>query len=162
MPCFCYFAFREENNNNNNNKKQATKTKTKHEHFLLYSRSKHKAGVTRGHVDEFWFLTDPEDFNFLCHPEEPDKQLMTSPWTEDVFFNLPGLKAGFFKSDWKLLGPHTAVIETRNGKSSIDLQVRWHKRGLFGFSFLCFFGSSVCGQSDIVGQCVRVGLGRVC
>ena len=80
-------------------------------------------GETKGHVDEFWFLTDPEDFNFLCHPEEADKQLMTSAWSMEVFLGLPGLKPDFFKSSWKLLGPHTALVDTKNGRCSVDFQV---------------------------------------
>lgn len=131
-----------------------------------YLRSKKEEGETKGHVDEFWFLTDPEDFNFLCHPEEPDKQLMSSPWTTEIFLNLPGLKADFFKSDWKLLGPHTAVVETNNGKSSIDFQVGLNKGGRLECSCLCgsFPVDAVClcgGVFCVWMLCVATEGGRM-
>ncbi|XP_076466900.1 uncharacterized protein LOC143298096 isoform X2 [Babylonia areolata] len=85
-------------------------------------KSKKDDGTPKGQMDEFWFLTDPEYFNFLCHPEDPGRQLLESPWTEEVFLNLPGLKADLFKSPWKFLRPHKAVVETKHGKCSIDFQ----------------------------------------
>lgn len=79
-------------------------------------------GEVQGRVEEFWFLTDPEEMNFFCHPDDPDKQLLEMAWSMKDFTNLPGMHCEYFMSPWRLLRPHTGVLETKTGKCCIDFQ----------------------------------------
>ena len=40
-------------------------------------------------LDEFWFLTDPNDFNAFCHAAQPHWQLLEQPWSDEDFLTTP-------------------------------------------------------------------------
>ncbi|KAK7480271.1 hypothetical protein BaRGS_00028439 [Batillaria attramentaria] len=73
-------------------------------------------------VDEYWFLTDPEQFNIICHPPDPDQQLLHSPSTDDEFVQVPYLLPQYFQSPVRLLNSFSSVIELLSGKYCIDFQ----------------------------------------
>ncbi|PVD22292.1 hypothetical protein C0Q70_18101 [Pomacea canaliculata] len=79
-------------------------------------------GVLEAYVDEFWFLTNPDVMNCICHPDHAEYQLLTSPWTEKQFFSLPFYQKEYFSSGWKLLSPDSCVVEAKDGKCCISFQ----------------------------------------
>lgn len=71
--------------------------------------------------DEFYFLTDPEVMNYIYHPNDKEKQLLTEPWTQEKFYELPYFSNSYFSSGWKLISPLTGVIKSTSGWCLIDM-----------------------------------------
>ncbi|XP_025111833.1 hillarin-like isoform X2 [Pomacea canaliculata] len=71
--------------------------------------------------NEFYFLTDPEEMNYICHPYDKEKQLLTEPWTQEKFFESPHLYSPYFSSGWKLTNPFMCVIKSTTGWCLIDM-----------------------------------------
>ena len=71
-------------------------------------------------IEEFWFLADPDKAIYHIHARDPEKQLLTNPLTFNEFVNLPDLTETSLMSQWKLLKPHTARVETTDGVCTID------------------------------------------
>lgn len=77
-------------------------------------------GVLTSDNDEFYFLTDPEDMNYLCHPYDDEKQLLAKPWTREMFFTSPDFKQSYFSSGWKLHSPSSYVLKPDGGYTRIE------------------------------------------
>ncbi|XP_025113599.1 hillarin-like [Pomacea canaliculata] len=71
--------------------------------------------------NEFYFLTDPEEMIYFCHPYDEEKQLLTEPWTREKFVESPYLCEQYFSSGWKLTNPFTCVIKSTTGWCLIDM-----------------------------------------
>ncbi|XP_076455420.1 uncharacterized protein LOC143290002 [Babylonia areolata] len=70
-------------------------------------------------LDEFWFLTKPEDFNVFCHAKVPDWQLLSDPWTDQEFVDTPRFAEEYFRSDWELVTANTGVLVAKEGTCKI-------------------------------------------
>ncbi|KAK7488416.1 hypothetical protein BaRGS_00020390, partial [Batillaria attramentaria] len=70
-------------------------------------------------MDEFWFLTDPEDFNCFCFARERRWQLMPEPWTAEVYHGMPKFAQDYFTSDWELLSEYKSVLKADKGRCQI-------------------------------------------
>ncbi|XP_025111835.1 kyphoscoliosis peptidase-like [Pomacea canaliculata] len=79
------------------------------------------AGTTKHNFDEFYFLTDPEEMIYICHPYDKEKQLLTEPWTQEKFVESPHLRSPYFSSGWKLTNPLMCVIKSTTGWCLIDM-----------------------------------------
>nr|KAG5690438.1 hypothetical protein BaRGS_010065 [Batillaria attramentaria] len=85
-------------------------------------KAKGTGGTTVDRFDEYYFLTNPEELNSVCHAEDPSKQLLHTPWTMADFVKTPYLHKGYFKTPWKLLSAYGAVLEPLDGTVCIDFQ----------------------------------------
>ncbi|ELU10112.1 hypothetical protein CAPTEDRAFT_77697, partial [Capitella teleta] len=47
-------------------------------------------------LDEFYFLTNPEDMIYMHYPDEPEWQLLEDPLSVETFVELPVVKSHFF------------------------------------------------------------------
>ena len=72
-------------------------------------------------LDEFFFLTDPEEHIYMHYPDEEEWQLMEKPVTQEEFIGLPILKSQFFLYGLQLPANCQAVVETDTGKVEISL-----------------------------------------
>ena len=84
------------------------------------SRNTESSGHNVSRKNEFWFLTDPDKAIYSIHARDPEKQLLARPLTFDEFVNMPYHTTYSFESQWKLLKPHTARVETNDGVCTID------------------------------------------
>lgn len=74
-------------------------------------------------VDEFYFLTDAEDFNSFCHAKDSRWQLLNSPWSYDDFLNSPRFAEHYCQSKkWELLTENKGLLVAENGKCQIPFQ----------------------------------------
>ena len=73
-------------------------------------------------LDEFYFLTDPDDMLYMHFPDEPDWQLLDRPRTQEEFINLPVVKSHFFAYGLKFPSKMDAIIETDSGTVEITLK----------------------------------------
>ncbi|ESO95385.1 hypothetical protein LOTGIDRAFT_116904, partial [Lottia gigantea] len=60
--------------------------------------------------DEFYFLTDPEDYIYQHYPDEPSWQLLDIPLPFSEFLNLPVVKSPFFNYGLRFYSNYGATI----------------------------------------------------
>ena len=66
-------------------------------------------------LDEFFFLTDPEDMIYMHHPDDPAWQLLEKPRSREQYVSLPVIKSHFFLYGLKLPNNTEAVIDSPDG-----------------------------------------------
>lgn len=71
--------------------------------------------------DEFYFLTDPEDYIYQHYPDEPAWQLLEIPLPFSEFINLPVVKSPFFNYGLRFYSNYGATISTESGVIEIRL-----------------------------------------
>ncbi|THD26888.1 Protein KRI1 protein [Fasciola hepatica] len=72
-------------------------------------------------VDEFFFLTDPEQYIFHSFPDHKIWQLLRKPITLERFVRLPLLRSAFFNANLSLKKNYGDCLTTTNGQVSIKL-----------------------------------------
>ncbi|VEL08203.1 unnamed protein product [Protopolystoma xenopodis] len=70
-------------------------------------------------LDEFYFLTDPEQHIFEHFPDQKAWQLLRKPISLDRFVRLPLLKSPFFNADLSLYKNYAEQLVTKNGQKYI-------------------------------------------
>ena len=70
-------------------------------------------------LDEFYFLTDPEDIVYMHFPDDPEWQLLECPISLDQFIRLPVLKSHFFQYRIKIKSELRSVMESNSGKMEL-------------------------------------------
>ncbi|PVD32803.1 hypothetical protein C0Q70_08249 [Pomacea canaliculata] len=71
--------------------------------------------------DEFYFLTDPEDYVYQHYPDEPSWQLLEIPLPFSEFLNLPVVKSPFFNYGLRFYSNYGATLTTETGMVEIRL-----------------------------------------
>ncbi|KAK7116087.1 lim and transglutaminase domain protein ltd-1-like [Littorina saxatilis] len=87
-------------------------------------RQKEKAseGKTVNRQEDFWFLTDPDQFIYFCRAQRAEWQLLKSPWSMDKYLNVPYFSFNYFDSGFKLTSQHAAILHSEKGKCDISFQ----------------------------------------
>ena len=74
--------------------------------------------------NEYYFLTDPDEFIFQHRANDDDKQLLETPVTLDQFVDMPFVKSIFFNHGLQFNGPMTAVLYTdNNGNTEVKIRL---------------------------------------
>ena len=73
--------------------------------------------------DEYYFLTDPDEFIFQHRAKDDDKQLLKTPVTLDQFVDMPMVKSYFFTHGLQFDGPMAAVLHTDNN-GNVEVKIR--------------------------------------
>ncbi|XP_041348843.1 hillarin-like isoform X2 [Gigantopelta aegis] len=71
--------------------------------------------------DEFYFLTDPEDYIYQHYPDDPAWQLIEIPLPFSEFINLPVVKSPFFNYGLRFYSNYGATLTTETGMVEIRL-----------------------------------------
>ncbi|KAK6190125.1 hypothetical protein SNE40_002058 [Patella caerulea] len=71
--------------------------------------------------DEFYFLTDPEDYIYQHYPDDPAWQLLEIPLPFSEFLNLPVVKSPFFNYGLRFYSNYGATLNTSTGMAEIRL-----------------------------------------
>lgn len=82
--------------------------------------------------DEFYFLTDPEDYIYQHYPDDPSWQLIDIPLPFSEFINLPVVKSPFFNYGLRFYSNYGANLKTETGM----VEVRIISPKIFGFGCL--------------------------
>ena len=69
--------------------------------------------------DEFYFLTDPEDYIYQHYPDDSPWQLLEIPLPFSEFLNLPVVKSPFFNYGLRFYSNYGAVIHADSGNAEI-------------------------------------------
>ena len=73
-------------------------------------------------MDEFYFLTDPDEMIFMHYPDEPAWQLLSHPFSMEDFIGLPVVKSHFFQYGLKFTTSIDSVINTNTGLVDVLLK----------------------------------------
>lgn len=71
--------------------------------------------------DEFYFLTDPENYIYQHYPDDPSWQLMEIPLPFSEFLNLPVVKSPFFNYGLRFYSNYGATLKVVDGMVEIKL-----------------------------------------
>ena len=77
-------------------------------------------------AEDFYFLTDPDDFSVICHPDDFNWQLLDQPMSKKQFLNLPYFGSYYFMMDASILAPKSGFARAANGK--LDVEIGFPKR----------------------------------
>lgn len=72
-------------------------------------------------VNEFYFLTDPEQFVSNCFPEDPEWQLLKEPLTIDQYESVPYCKQTYFELDLKIISTYKCILDSEYGVCEIEI-----------------------------------------
>ena len=72
--------------------------------------------------NEFYFLTDPDEFIFKLRADDDEKQLLKQPVTLDQFVDMPFTWSPFFLLGLKFDEPTAAVLNT-DGRGNVEIRL---------------------------------------
>lgn len=72
-------------------------------------------------IKNYFFLTEPEEYNTWCRPDDREWQLLTTMVTMSEFSAFPYCTAEFFMMNMKVLAPKTGRVKARNGHTYIEI-----------------------------------------
>ncbi|XP_069137733.1 hillarin-like isoform X1 [Argopecten irradians] len=104
-----------------------------HEEFMPKGGS--KSFIVHSMVNEFFFLTDPDQFITKCFPNDERWQLLKTPFTKEAFESTPFLQPSFYELGLKLTSHKKCVVHSQHGKVSITIEMpeRSHNRLQFSY-----------------------------
>ena len=73
------------------------------------------------HIEEWYFLPDPDKFIYFCYPEQSDWQLLPEPWTLEKFVKTPLVTSFYLQSHWHLADTLESVVLAPSGKCCIQM-----------------------------------------
>ncbi|KAL4227458.1 hypothetical protein ACF0H5_012902 [Mactra antiquata] len=71
--------------------------------------------------NEYYFLTDPEDFIYIAFPKETKWQLISRQWTFQKFADVPHCRQYYFIEHMSVLSKLTSRVHTQNGMCVIEV-----------------------------------------
>ncbi|CAD5117098.1 unnamed protein product [Dimorphilus gyrociliatus] len=89
--------------------------------------AKNSSGDLTYEVDEFYFLTDPEDHIYQHLPDDPEWQLLEIPVSKIDFQSLPVVKSPFFNQSLTLTGVFSGLLTT-DQFGNVQVRLRSPKR----------------------------------
>ena len=104
-------------------------------------------GVFCYSLDEFFFLTDPEDLIYMHYPDDPKWQLLEKPIDMDRFSSMPVVKSTFFHYKLKFMRDCKSTLQTENGL--VDVLIR-----KYGHLDLVFNTRLEAGGERFMGHCI--------
>ncbi|XP_071170612.1 lim and transglutaminase domain protein ltd-1-like [Mytilus edulis] len=81
-------------------------------------------------VNEYYFLTDPEEFIFRCFPDEDMWQLLGKPHSIEKFLKLPVVSQAFFDHHLKISSRLNGIRKAKHGSCIISIK-RMDSRHIF-------------------------------
>ncbi|XP_060062785.1 hillarin-like [Ylistrum balloti] len=82
-----------------------------------------KSYIVHSMVNEFFFLTDPDQFITKCFPNDERWQLLRTPFTKEAFEATPFLQPSFYELGLKLTSHKKCVVQSRYGKVKIAIEM---------------------------------------
>ncbi|XP_046357148.2 uncharacterized protein LOC124135709 [Haliotis rufescens] len=87
--------------------------------------------------EDFFFLTDPENFVNFCRANSQPWQLLKEPWSEEQFVKAPYLTTEYFNSGLKLTSQQTCYLVAKNGKEAIRFEHAKDKNPSLSYDLFC-------------------------
>ncbi|KAL5005340.1 hypothetical protein ScPMuIL_018796 [Solemya velum] len=81
------------------------------------------AGTEIKTFNEYYFLTDPQEFVYFCFPDAPQWQLVNKPFTMDKFISVPYLRQGYFKHGLRVSSKFECINRDEDGICTVQIKV---------------------------------------
>lgn len=79
-------------------------------------------GVLKKAFKEYYIFPDPEEFIYLCHPNNDKWQFGKKPINRESFLELPYLFPTFFGLGLKMVSEKSCLLQSTNGEVIIEIQ----------------------------------------
>lgn len=79
-------------------------------------------GAVIQQLNEFFFLTDPDVFQYHCFPNDPLWQLVPKVISLEKFLSLPFLRQDFFENKLKLMSTSSCRLEATRGECDVVIK----------------------------------------
>ncbi|XP_069138465.1 hillarin-like [Argopecten irradians] len=118
--------------------------------FKFTEKSQQLSNFNKLAFSEYYTMTDPEEFKYLCFPFDPQWQLQKKPLSRKEFLDQPYLLPPFFGLGLKLITKHACVLEVNNGKALIEVEAKAKNSNLLYLWYDLSFGNnmSLLSESD--------------
>lgn len=73
-------------------------------------------------INEYYFLTDPDELIYRCFPDDDSWQLMGKPYSIERFLKLPLLSPAFFENHLKISSRVCGIRKAKNGSCTISIK----------------------------------------
>ncbi|KAL3866057.1 hypothetical protein ACJMK2_043398 [Sinanodonta woodiana] len=104
-------------------------------HYVIQGGEPSRQEKTLGkqQIEEFFFLTDPEQFVYFALPDKQEWQFLKKPWSVKKFADVPLCRPAFFK--YAVQVDSSGRVHTKHGECNFTLRSR---EGIY-FSYMLYY-----------------------
>ncbi|KAL3866265.1 hypothetical protein ACJMK2_043579 [Sinanodonta woodiana] len=99
-----------------------THTKVEEKGQAVRQKEQASSGETIRHLNEYYFLTDPEEFIFVAYPDDKKWQLIASPWSLSKFIDVPECEQNYFQQKLEITSRFSGRLNTVDGECEVAIQ----------------------------------------
>ena len=101
-------------------------------------------GFTVTHLNEYYFLTDPENLIYVAFPLESKWQLLGRTWLLEKFVSVPFCRKTYFESDVSIVSRFNGKLFAQDGYCEVELTVKDTKK--FHMDYELYFNHEESGK----------------
>lgn len=98
-----------------------TYTKVETKGKAVREKEQESSGTTIKHFNEYYFLTDPDNFIFVVWAKDPRWQLLKRPWSLQKFVDVPYCRNYFFLEKLNIQSKFSCRLKTKEGMCTVDV-----------------------------------------
>ncbi|KAK3599342.1 hypothetical protein CHS0354_009835 [Potamilus streckersoni] len=99
-----------------------TYTKVEEKGQAVRHKEQAASGETIRHLNEYFFLTDPEEFIFMAYPDDKKWQLIGNPWSLSKFIDVPECEQNYFQQKLQITSRFSGKLHTVDGECEVTIQ----------------------------------------
>nr|XP_022333112.1 hillarin-like [Crassostrea virginica]XP_022333113.1 hillarin-like [Crassostrea virginica] len=85
-------------------------------------KEEESSGVTISHINDYYFLTDPEEFVYICYPHDSKWQLLARPFTKQDFIEIAYCRQRYFLNHHRITTPNKCLYKSHNGVCDVGIK----------------------------------------
>lgn len=110
----------------------------------MRDREEQSVGTAVKVLNEYFFLTDPDELVHVALPKDPRWQLVARPWSMQKFLEVPHCRQFYFKEKVGIEGKFAATLRAKAGVCSIQLNCE--KPSGMAFDYELFYNHEESGR----------------
>lgn len=80
------------------------------------------SGVTVANFNDYYFLTDPDEFIYTCFPHDSKWQLLAKPYTKQQFIDIANCEQAYFENHIQITTKLECLYKSENGVCDIGIK----------------------------------------
>lgn len=80
------------------------------------------SGVTVANFNDYYFLTDPDEFIYTCFPNDSKWQLLVKPYTKQQFIDIANCEQAYFENHIQITTRLECLYKSENGVCDIGIK----------------------------------------
>lgn len=85
-------------------------------------KEEESSGVTISQINDYYFLTDPEEFVYRCYPHDSKWQLLARPFTKQDFIEIAYCRPRYFQNHHRITTPNKCLYKSHNGVCDVGIK----------------------------------------